>query len=73
MQDLEGEVSTLKVSSNFCIRCDQNSIGYPPLIGRAVVVAQMVERLLSKPEICGSNPDICNILSINCTIDENKK
>ena len=28
---------------------------------RAVVVAQLVERLLLTPEICGSNPDISTI------------
>ena len=40
--------------------------------GRAVVVAQLVERLLPTPEIRGSNPDIGIILSTNCTIEETK-
>ena len=40
---------------------------------RAVVVAQLVERLLSTPEIRGSNPDIGKILSTNCTIEKTKK
>ena len=28
------------------------------MIGRAVVVAQLVEQLLQIPEVCSSNPDI---------------
>ena len=28
------------------------------MIGRAVVVAQLVEQLLPIPEVCSSNPDI---------------
>ena len=40
---------------------------------RAVVVALWVERLLPTLEIRGSNPDICKILSTNCTVEEMKK
>ena len=39
---------------------------------RAVVVAQLEERSLQTPEICGSNPDIGKIVSTNCT-DKNIK
>ena len=39
---------------------------------RAVVVAQLVERLLLTPEIRGSNPEIGEILSTNCTIEMSK-
>ena len=39
---------------------------------RAVVVAQLVERLLPTPEIHGSNPDIGKILFTNCTIEKTK-
>ena len=42
------------------------------LISWAVVVAQLVERLLTTPEIRGSNPDIGKILSTNCTVEETK-
>ena len=35
---------------------------------RAVVVAQLVERSLTTPEIRGTNPDIGEILSTNSTI-----
>ena len=35
-------------------------------------MAQMVERLLSKPEIYSSNLDICKILSTNCTIEKDE-
>ena len=38
----------------------------------AVVVAQLVERSLPTPEICGSNPDIGKILSTNCPIEKHK-
>ena len=38
----------------------------------AVVVAQLVERSLTTPEICNSNPDIVKILSTNCTIEKAK-
>ena len=45
------------------------------LIG-AVVVAQVVERLLPKPEICSSNPVIGKMLSTNlstyCIIEKTK-
>ena len=46
-----------------------------PEIGWAVVVAQLVERLLLTPEICGSNPDVGKILSTNCKNrkDKNKE
>ena len=37
----------------------------------AVVVAQVVERLLPKPEICSSKPVIGN-LSTNCIIEKTK-
>ena len=37
-----------------------------------MVVAQMVERSLPIPEIRGTNPDIGEILSTNCTIEETK-
>ena len=44
---------------------------------RAVVVAQLVERLLQTPEIHGSNPNFGKIVSTNCTIkarkDKNKE
>ena len=48
---------------------------------RAVVVAQLVERLLPIPEVCGSNPVIGNNLCIEhlfiycqlCLKDENKE
>ena len=36
----------------------------------AVVVAQLVERSLPTPEIHGSNPDIGEISSTNCTIEK---
>ena len=39
---------------------------------RAVVVAQLVERLLPTPEIRGSNPDICKKNSTNCTKEKMK-
>ena len=35
-------------------------------------MAQLVERSLPTPEICGSNPDISKILSTNCTIEMTK-
>ena len=38
----------------------------------AVVVAQLVERLLSTPEICGLSPDISKMLSTNCRIEKTK-
>ena len=38
----------------------------------AVVVAQLVERLLPTPEIRGSNPDIIKIVYTNCTIEKTK-
>ena len=38
----------------------------------AVVVAQLVERSLPTPEICGSNPNIGKIISTNCTIENRK-
>ena len=39
---------------------------------RAVVVAQLLERLLPTPEICGSNPDIGEMVSTNCAIEKTK-
>ena len=42
-------------------------------LGRAVVVAQLVERLLTTPAIRGSNPNMGKILSTNCTIEKTKK
>ena len=39
---------------------------------RAVVVAQLVERLLPTPEIYSLIPDIGKILSTNCTIEKTK-
>ena len=41
-------------------------------LDRAVVVAQLEEQPLWKPEICSSNPDIGKILSTNCTIEKLK-
>ena len=38
----------------------------------ALVVAQLVERLLPTPEIRGSNPDIIKIVYTNCTIEKTK-
>ena len=38
----------------------------------AVVVAQLVERMLLTQEIRGSNPDIGKIVSTNCTIRKTK-
>ena len=38
--------------------------------GWAVVVAQLVERLLLTPEIRSSNPEIVKNLSTNCTIEK---
>ena len=38
----------------------------------AVVVAQLVERLLPTPEICGSNPDIGKTLTSNCKLEKTK-
>ena len=39
---------------------------------RAVVVAQLVERLLPTPEIRNLNLDIGKILSANCTLENMK-
>ena len=39
------------------------------LAERAVVVAQLVERLLPTPEIRGSNPNIYKVLSTNCELN----
>ena len=39
----------------------------------AVVVAQLVEQLLSTPEIWGSNPNIGKILSTNCTFKKKRQ
>ena len=36
-------------------------------------MAQLVERLLLTPEVCGLNPNIGKILSTNCTIEKTKK
>ena len=36
------------------------------------MVAQLVERSLPAPEICGSNPKIGKILSTNCKIKNRK-
>ena len=41
-------------------------------IKRAVVVAQLVERLRPTPEICSSSPEIGKILSTNSTIEKDK-
>ena len=44
--------------------------------GRAVVVAQLVERSLPTAEIRGSNPNIGKVLTTNCKLhrkDENKE
>ena len=41
-------------------------------IGRAVVVAQLVERLLLTPEICSSNPD-CSKSYLDSTILSRQK
>ena len=41
-------------------------------LDRAVVVAQLVEQPLWKPEIYSLNPDIGKILSTNCTIEKTK-
>ena len=38
----------------------------------AVVVGQLVERSLPTPEIRSSNPDISEILSSNCKIEQTK-
>ena len=38
----------------------------------AAVVAQLVERSLPTPEICGLNPDIGKILSTNYTVEKTK-
>ena len=38
----------------------------------ALVVAQLVERLLPTPEIHGLNPNIIKILSTNSTIEKTK-
>ena len=38
----------------------------------AVVVAHLIERSLSTPEIRGLNPDIGKILSTNSTIEKTK-
>ena len=38
----------------------------------AVIVAQLIERLLPTSKIHGSNPDIGEILSTNCTIEKTK-
>ena len=38
----------------------------------AVVVAQLLELSLVTPEIRGLNPEICKILSTNCTIETTK-
>ena len=37
-----------------------------------VIVAQLVKRSLPTPEIRGSNPDIGEILSTNCTLQKTK-
>ena len=37
-----------------------------PFFGGAVVVSQLVDRLLPTPEIGGSNPNIGKVLSTNC-------
>ena len=37
-----------------------------------MVVAQLVERSLPTPKICGLNPDIGKILSTNCIIEKTK-
>ena len=37
-----------------------------------VVVAQLVERSLPTSEVSGSNPDISELLSTNCTIKNGK-
>ena len=39
------------------------------LAERAVVVAQLVERLLPTPEIHGSNPNIRKVLFTNCELN----
>ena len=41
-------------------------------IYKAVVVAQLVEQSPIIPEIFGSNPDVGEILSTNCTIEKTK-
>ena len=40
---------------------------------QAVVVAQLVERLLPTPEIGGSNPNIGKTLSTNCTFKKKRR
>ena len=40
---------------------------------RAVVVAQLVERSLPPPAICGLNPNIGKMLSTNCNRKDTKK
>ena len=42
------------------------------MIVRVVVVAQLVERLLLTPEICGLYPDIGKVLSTYCTKEKTK-
>ena len=46
---------------------------YKDLHIRAVVVAQLVERLLPTPEIRGPNPNIGKVLSTNCNKIEKTK
>ena len=38
----------------------------------AVVVAQLIERSLPTPEICGSNPNIGEISSTNCALEKTR-
>ena len=45
---------------------------FKPVTALAVVVAQLVERLLLTQEIRGLNPDIGEILSTKCTIEKTK-
>ena len=37
-----------------------------------MVVAQLVERSLPTPEICGSNPDIGKVSPTNCALEKTK-
>ena len=43
---------------------------FKPVTALAVVVAQLVERLLLTQEIRGLNPEIGEILSTKCTIEK---
>ena len=64
--------SALHCTALCCPMVKKNSLKSNLGETRAVVVAQLVERSLVTPEICGSNPDISKILSTKCTIEKTK-